>query len=296
MMDVFLKRENLGKLSTRQGSPLGLWTEFLATLFPLLPWLLFSLASVSVRKTIRENRSFLIAFALIPALFFTFFPYRVNTYLYLLTPVAVWMMSEDRVELPGILRGGLTGLVTLTGFLLGFLVIRLLTGGWISIPLGLVFVLSLGVWIFAHFKLAPGWIAISSLLLVNGVRIAGIELGERDIRGLREMTKEGPLQLAYFMEHEDIWHEAGLISAALHQPVGVFEKEGQIEPFLSAGGRIILNEDQTALSQSLECQNWDRFKRRLKFPLVDLMLQGLRSDDPRFYRRFLVCRTRELDR
>jgi 4-amino-4-deoxy-L-arabinose transferase-like glycosyltransferase len=289
MLNVFLLRENVGKLSTPQGSPLGLWSEFLGTLFPLLPWLILSLASTEFRVKWQKNRVFWISFGLFPAAFFTFFPYRVNTYLYLLAPLAVWMMADETPTVNPRLKRGVNGGVALIALVLAVLGIRLYAGAWMSALLTGAFLISLGFWLGAHLKLKPSWVAVSSLLLVSCIRLAAIEIGEWDIQGLRAAHRSNPAPLAYWIDREDIWHEFGLVSAALSTPISRLKFEEERNTWVKSGNLLILSDEQDAIAQGLKCVDWVRLKKRLKFPLTQLFLKGLSIEDSTLHRIYHVC-------
>ncbi|MBU6152913.1 MAG: hypothetical protein KGP28_01300 [Bdellovibrionales bacterium] len=289
VLGVFLKRENIEKLNTPLGSPTGLWFEFLVTLWPLLPWLMISLLCRENRRRIAGKGSFYLCFALFPALFFTFFPYRVGTYLYILTPLMIWWMSERPVSpQAGGLRVVLT-LVVFTAALLALFLVRLSLGHWIS-PLLAVFALaSTAFWVFAHLRLNSSLVGLASLLLVSAVRLGGVELGSRDLEGLRIASGEGSTPIAYLMEGEDIWHEVGLVSSALGRRISLLREQGEIQPFLKSGGKMILAEEQLGLGEGLICRDWSRLKRRMKFPLRELIVEGLDYNLPKLHRTFRIC-------
>jgi 4-amino-4-deoxy-L-arabinose transferase-like glycosyltransferase len=286
---IFLKRENLEKLNTPQGSMIGLWAGFISTLMPLLPWLVMGFFDSAWRARVRDRGGFLFSYAILPALFFTFFPYRVGTYLYILTPVAVWCMADRKLELPRNIRVVFSALVFVVGAALTVFVLRLYSGEWITGLLAMIAVASTLFWIIGHWAANPAWIAISSLCLVQVVRVGAVELGERDLAALRTGVENDSAPLAYFMEHEDIWHESGLVSAALGRRVRVLRRDAEIPGFLDSGGKLILTDEQLDRGAGLSCTGWNRLKRRMKFPLRELIVEGLRVDEPRLYRRYLVC-------
>jgi 4-amino-4-deoxy-L-arabinose transferase-like glycosyltransferase len=288
VIGVFFKRENLEKLNTPQGSAIGLWSEFLATLLPLLPWLLISLMDAGQREKIWGRRAFLISFSVFPALFFTFFPYRVGTYLYILTPLMVWFMSEQKLRItkPGRL---ILGIVALIGIFMSVFLLRMAIGSWVSLGLALFGLGSVLFWMAAHLRLETSWIALSSLMLANAIRLGGVEIGNREILALKSALAGSTAPLSYLMEREDIWHEVGLISTVLGKRIYLLREGREINPWLESGGKVILSDDQAELAVGLSCQEWSRLKRRMKFPLRELILEGLSSDRPEMLRKYLVC-------
>jgi 4-amino-4-deoxy-L-arabinose transferase-like glycosyltransferase len=289
IMGVFFFRENLGKFSVKQGTPWGLWGEFFATLFPMLPWLLAGCLDPGVRARLRSEGRFWLAYALLPAMFFTLFPYRVNTYLFILVPLAVWMMEAGPVEWSTGAKGLLRGLVAPVGAVLLAILLRLYQGDWVSIALLSFFVSAIALWLYGHLCLRPEWIGVGALLMVTAVRLVGVELGERDLAPLRAAHAGGD-SVAYALSGEDIWHEFGQMSVALGDRIELLRSGEERAAFLGRGGLLILNEEQTAFGAGLQCQEWLRMKRRLQLPLRELLLKGLSFQDPTLRRRFLLCR------
>jgi 4-amino-4-deoxy-L-arabinose transferase-like glycosyltransferase len=287
LKSVFFGRENFGKMQTAQGSVLGLWGEFLGTLFPISFLFLGSFFDRGFKARLQANKNVWLPYALIPALFFTFFPYRVNTYLYLLTPVVAWMVIQNP-ELPKVFRRTVEVLVSvLTAFGLIFLY-RLGVGGWLSAGLSILVALTLIAWAFAHFRFKGIEIAIASLILVNLVRIGATELGEWELSPLRAVS-ETPLAYRIDNDHEDIWHESGLISTALKKPIARVRSSPEEIAFVDSGGQIILSDEQSPLPE-MRCLPWRRFKRRIKFPIKKLIESGLSIDDAELHRTFQICR------
>ena len=290
MMNVFFMRENIGKIQTSQGSPLGLWAEFFYTLFPWFFWLILSLCSKDRVKEFASEKIFWISYALIPAVFFTFFPYRVNTYLYLLTPLAAWMVCSRELPVTSFSKG-VASITSLFFFALSFLVIRFSLGGWIGWEVGAALIFVLLLWSYAHWKMNPRWIAVTSLLIVSLIRVGAVEIGENDLAGLRSYHNEQPTSpLAYYMDHVDIWHEFGWVSAALGTDIARIEDQGTLRNFIQSGGTVIFQDTQTELAQGLSCSEWPRLRKRLKFPLEKLLKEGLAWDDPSVLRVYLLCR------
>jgi 4-amino-4-deoxy-L-arabinose transferase-like glycosyltransferase len=287
LKSVFLGRENFGKIQTSQGTPFGLWLEFFATLFPILFIFVASVLDQNARERMRKEKVFWLSYALIPALFFTFFPYRVNTYLYLLTPVVAWMSVFS--PNPSLwVKCCLRSLVILLSAFALVLTFRLSAGGWITVGLASVIGLCLIAWAFSNFRFQGMWVAVSSLILVNLIRMGATEIGEWDLKPLRDVSQS---ELAYRIEsgHEDIWHEIGLVSSALGKVIERVKTPEEEKAFTTRGGVLILSDEQVP-SSDLHCDPWRRLKRRMKFPLKPLLLSGLSRDDPDLHRTFQLCR------
>jgi 4-amino-4-deoxy-L-arabinose transferase-like glycosyltransferase len=290
MMNEFMMRENVGKLSTRQGSPLGLWGEFLGTLFPMLLWWAASMGSRGFRSVWSSQKRIWIPYALIPALFFTVFPYRVNTYLFILVPLAIWCMRTEPPDLPAWGRRVLSLTSVLIGCVFLIAVFRLHQGEWISTLLMWGFVVAVLVWVYGHLRLSPHGVGLGALLWVTGIRILGADLGERELAPLRSAHANASTEVAYVLQAEDIWHEYGWVSVALRRPVRLLRSDTEMSAFLEKGGLLILNEEQRSQSSMLQCEDWSRLKRRLKFPVSELLMKGLSFHDPALRRKFQLCR------
>jgi len=293
MMNVFLLRENVGKMHTSQGSIAGLWGDFLYSLFPWVLFLIPIAMDRSARGKLRAHLPFLLGYAALPAVFFTFFPYRVNTYLYLLTPVAAWMLtwawpekSDARNRVTQVL-GGITGVFAIAGI---FLLFRLAHGDWIGVEVAAPLALAFALWTMFSWKGDLTRVALVSLLIVNLIRIGAVEIGEKDLAGLREYHAQVTGPIGYWLESKDIWHEFGLVSAALQTDLSRLEDPAQVEGFLNQGGSVILQDDQTWPKPGVECVDWFRLRRRMKFPMIRLLKDGLAHDDPALMRRFRICK------
>jgi 4-amino-4-deoxy-L-arabinose transferase-like glycosyltransferase len=293
LRDVFLGRENFGKIQTAQGSILGLWSEFLGTLFPVSLLVVASLFDANFRERVQKQKQFWLAYALIPAIFFTFFPYRVNAYLYLLTPVVAWLVLDHPNPKPWVRKilFGLSFVIALASFVFLF---RLASGQWIEVWLAFAIAFTFAFWSFAHYRLQGRAIAIASLVLVCLVRFGATDIGEWDLRPLRvaKANSAGTVTgFAYLItpSEEDIWHEFGLISTAINQPIARVRDLVEAKNFIEQGGTVIFSDEQTVLN-GVSCDPWRRLKRRIKFPLRELILNGLSIEDPELHRTFQLCR------
>jgi 4-amino-4-deoxy-L-arabinose transferase-like glycosyltransferase len=289
LLNQFLKRENMGKISTPHGTPWGLWGEFFFTLFPIMVLVFFSFFTEEFKSAWSQNKRFWISYALIPALFFTFFPYRVNTYLYLLTPLAVWILVECE---PGLTRFKTkmfyaSGAFGLPLILMAF---RLAAGSWFRMELGALLILATLAWVWFHARGKAGGVVLCSLFMVNLIRLGAVEMGERDLHGLREYRSAHPGgQLAYVMTEEDIWHEYGTISAALGEVIPVYRDLEKARNGLQRGYSLILSDEQIGIATGLQCLPWTRSKKRIKFPISKLLFHGLSVGDSDLVRTYQIC-------
>jgi hypothetical protein len=221
-------------------------------------------------------------------IFFTFFPYRVNSYLYFLTPIAAMMASE--VELEFSKRKWVAFLYGVIFSILLFVVLRFCQSGWFGYELWIGVLGVSVVFLVANFKGWMSYVAIASLLLVNMIRISGVQIGEKDIAGLREIVHHHPGEYSYFINSRDYWHEFGLISAGLGKSVQRIYKVEEIDSFLAQGGFVILAEDQSINKMDqLKCFNWNRLKRRTKFPFEKLLKENVNFGEQEITRTYKVC-------
>jgi hypothetical protein len=205
-----------------------------------------------------------------------------------LTPVVSWLVISKPNPRPA-LRVAIqiaSATLAIVGIVFAY---RLSIGSWISVWLGLGISLTFIGWAFSNFKLNGAWIAASSLILVNLVRIGATEIGEWDLQPLRQASHGQDFSYLIDASHEDIWHEFGLISAALGRPVLRVRDTDQERSFLEKGGSVILSDEQNPLPGS-QCDPWRRLKRRIKFPIKDLLKNGLSIENPELHRTFQICR------
>jgi hypothetical protein len=288
MMAGFFLKENIGKIQTAHGTPLGLWGEFLGTLFPVLILFGVLLPSREFLAAWKRNRHRWLGYTLIPALFFTLFPYRVNTYLYLLTPAVIWVIMSSRGALERRARVAGT-LAALASGLLLFLIWRLFAGGWIAPGLCLSFGAILPCWAWAHFRASLSGVAMTSLVLVNLIRLSAVGIGEFDLAGLREFMQERQTSYAFWMEQEDIWHEVGLISSATGKRISILKNGEEVRKHLLAGGAVLLEDSQKSPLSGVSCRDWFRLKKRIKFPVRELLTRGLSIRDGALRRAYQIC-------
>ena len=276
MLEVFFGRENFGKLQTAQGSIQGLWGEFIFSLFPVVFVVAISLFDVRRRELFSSRWKFWTAYSLLPALFFTLFPYRVNSYLYLLTPLAIWFIPTDKLWVSMPVRRLFTLLSGFSCLMLLALVLRFYQGHWIGLELALPLGCLLLLFPYLLSKLHLPGLATASLLLVNLIRLSAVEMGERDLSGLREFSQTHS-QLAYLIEpeHQDIWHEFGLVSSALGIEVNRLPSASWVNAFVGGGGGIIYSDEQQVPTY-LQCHDWIRLKRRLKISSAQASLRWIR--------------------
>lgn len=301
VLDIFLKQENVSKLGGNQSSPFSLWGEFFYTLFPWLICVLFSVSGqinhvLPVR--FKEFLKFAAAYSIIPAIFFTVFPYRVNTYLYFLTPIfAIFVGFQAKEGIPEdapVIRFIAKPLALILGASLLFLLFRLHQGQWITHLLFAGMTLMVLAWMYAHIRLNIFQVGLISLVLVMLVRIAAVQIGEFDLRDLRSILSEKQSSgLAYYIDQKNIWHEIALISAAVGKPIVRLYTPEDLQKFTASGGTVIFSDEQLTLKQSftqnLRCEHWNRFRRHLRFPIEVFIKKGLSRDASELHSTHYIC-------
>ncbi len=290
ILAVFFQQENFEKAGGNHSSPWSLWGEFLYTLFP---WLILAVVSFAahfrkvpwIKKLEEPFGKFVLSYSALPALFFTFFPYRVNTYLYLLTPMVALVVVrtlgrnfEFKISRWGKVLVAVLGVAFLAG--LSFLYIQ----NWISSTLYFSCFFAFLLWGFAHFLGTGLGVGIISLILVNLIRLSAIEIGEGELKDLRTFVEHNhPSRIAYFVQKKDVWHEYGLISSALGIEIETVFSFTEMNQILENNGLVILNDEQNQVASSATCTDWPRLKRKIKVK----ELQG-RFDEASL-RHFRLC-------
>jgi 4-amino-4-deoxy-L-arabinose transferase-like glycosyltransferase len=290
ILNQFVFSENLGKIYTAHGTIAELWGEFFYSLFPWGIVLFLAALQKNSRTKWIENKKFYLSYALVPLLFFTFFPYRVNSYLYLLTPIAAIMASEidlkfgKKIKLIGL------GIYSVIFVLLIFLTYRLVSDGWIGFEIVVSLLMTIVLFLIGYLKSEWKHVALSSLLLVNLLRVAAVQIGEKDVADLRTAFESRTGDYAFYIDSRDIWHEFGLISSVLGHSMQRIYSLTDLDNFLAIGGTVILQPEQLMdQTQKMKCTNWNRLKRRTKFPIQKLFLNGIRWADPELMRTYRIC-------
>jgi len=290
MVRQFFMIENLGKISTPQGSILKLWGEYVSSLFP---WVFLLTPAVFQKNTVKKwkkHKRFYLAYSLVGAVFFTFFPYRVGTYLYFLTPVMAMMVSELDFKISVKWKWGLGILYTGTFLLMLILIHQLSSNGWLGQTLAWSFFFGFFLFVFCLMTERPVYFGLSCLILVNLIRVAAVEVGEMDVKALRDFQAVHDEPMGYFMDGQDIWHEYGLISTILSKPVSRIHDLSQLDAFVKSGGAVIFQDGQTAAAGfGYSCTDWQRLKRRTKFPVQRFLKEGIHWGDEEITRNFRIC-------
>ncbi|MDR3606180.1 MAG: glycosyltransferase family 39 protein [Oligoflexia bacterium] len=281
--DYFV-RETLAKTGGNSSTALHMWGDFSTFCVPfLLPAIVVAILSLNKRH--RSLRPFIIAFAALPTIFFTFFPYRTETYLYILIPLVAILMdlrlglqnSKLRSVLYGVRLNGLLMLVAGTLFAV-FAVSSGMIAGWTG---GILTALACAFAFVSFSRRSREWktLAFAALAITCVVRLGAIELGEQDIRDLRVFQAEHPDRPLVFLDPGGyIWHEVGLLSVAVGQPGIRARSTKEFSDAVKNGALGVLSDGdwpanlplirQELLNQgfALDEASWWRWKRSIQIP------------------------------
>lgn len=297
----YLLRETWEKKSGNQGTPLSLWIALAYLCFPFTLMLIPSFRSLRRSgKRARGLLRFVACWAWPPALFFTFYPYRVKTYLFVLAPLMALVLDL------GYFRGGRTFSfrvwTRISGAIFG--VVLILAGlilfragfvpGWVALGFAIT---GISGWACAEKDWFRGF-ALAGLAAVFFFRVGAVWIGEKDLAPLREIASAHPgAAMAMIDENKNVWHEVGLLSVALGRQMERLSGEQEAAVFLRKGGLLVLSDEQVAADQAriaemlrvggesrrLVAKPWPRFRAKTKFPVKDLILHG-RAGVPDFER------------
>lgn len=282
-LNEYIFQETLGKNGGNGSTPWHMWGDFLTLLMP--PLLLVPGALWQGRALAYNRWLLIVAFSVIPALFFTYFPYRTETYLYILLP-AIALLLDWSLDSAGSrftrwsfrINGILIFLVLLV------VVALLAVSRLVSVPAMAILVLSAFAFLWTSLKPMDRRVPFAALAVIFAIRICGISLGERDIAGYRSWVAQHPSrEVAFYNEGKNIWHEVGLLSTVVGRPAKrAYDLEGA-ERLLRSGAVLVLNQDQkdavfAGLQQRLgtdasrlRMESWKRWARNFAIPkLSDL--------------------------
>jgi 4-amino-4-deoxy-L-arabinose transferase-like glycosyltransferase len=289
----YVVQETLSKRNGNGSSILRMFGDFSTFVVPWLLLLLIPaaravLGRASPSDTLeRERRALLLGWLLVPTAFFTYFPYRTETYLYPILPalalVLDWyarpMSRAERVL--SRINGVLLGLVLVAVALL------LQLGGLIPLAVFLLCALAALAFAWTSWKHQLRAIALACVGVIFALRMASTALGSFDLAGLHEIlaasaaaptAASSPPSIVYLDEGRHIWHEVGLLSTATGQPSRRVTSADEAAVALESGSLLILNDTQWPeflprlqerlgpRAQSLEVQSWMRLKRAFQVP------------------------------
>lgn len=298
--DYFL-RETWLKKSGNQSTGASLWLALAYFAFPFTLILLPSLRGLFQFRRRPEPLLFVLSAAWAPALFFSLYPYRVTTYLYLLLPVLVVVVDWGSVTVG---RGVLfRWLLRISGVGVGLLSLALAAilfrAEMISLVIALAFCVSGSVVALLGWRERLRGFALASLAVVFVYHAAVAELAREDLAGLRSaLSQWSGGSLAMLDENHDIWHEVGMLSSSIRQPVKRLHTRESGVDFLRQGGVLILSDAQIQSWGDLgafDQISWQRWSTRTHFPYRDLILKGKRGIedfDSRVKRTFVILKSK----
>ncbi len=302
----YILQETVSKKGTPMASVPVFWLSLLEYCVPFTPLLIPGALALFGSRELVPLRRFLLAWTWPAALFFSAFPYRISPYLHFLVPAAAILAAlvSDRRWIRGTLVA-FGALAFGAGLILGR------TG---LVPAAYAAGLS-GVGVAGA---VLGWtkvgeaggfaLGVPAMAVLLALRAASAQLGESDARGLREAVTENPeARIALIDPAKNIWHDVGLLSAAVERPILRFTEVSQGISHLVSGGLLILDEEQTRsllassrlgeLSlQDLDVSPWSRLRSRVNFPYREVLLKGRDSVpdlDSRTHRAYAVVRLKK---
>lgn len=277
--DYFV-RETFAKNQGNHTAPYQIWVALSYLSLPMT-LLLFP----SIRIMLRRRRAaalfrLSISWALPIALFFTVFPYRVNTYLVVLVPVIAlitdWGTIHDRKS--RIVRA----LFSATAFLFANLFIALAAivfkTGLFPSEFALALFAAALVYFFSVYRSSARSLLVSSLFGATIILALVGMAGKQDLAGLRlvlaNQSRSKPVAMLDL--ERDIWHDVGMVSLAVERPIRRLQSLEEAADVLARDGILIFSEKQFAEhfenfsskwsdrhdSRRVHIENWVRWGRR----------------------------------
>lgn len=273
--EEYVVRESIAKQGGN-GSRLGdFWLSYWGSLFPAS---FFAVVAVVYAFFGRDRhggaapRRLWLLWMLPPALFFSWFPYRTETYLYVLTPVVAWILDhasvaqKKRWQRAWTLAGVLTSILVICATALLFW----LATRWSLLSLSaLIAVVALGLisafLVFAGVirqKSDHALVPVAFLVLLLAVRIGAIDLGQKEMKALHEArariasgtdSEKVSAPIFYWNEGKDIWTESVMIGAAMNETAHQVVTENEALDRLRRGEVLVLADHQ-----------WPAFRERLR--------------------------------
>lgn len=276
--NFYVLRETVSKRGGNGSTIPHLWADFSTFSVPYLFLLPAAWAGLWRKRHSKSKEIlFLISYFALPAIFFSLFPYRTETYLYILMPGVAIALDQGLETYSGSLSKFLKWSLRVNGVVVALLaaVVSFLFFRAEMIPLwtaGLI--LTTGLLFFVRswtdrfeFKQRLS-LAFSGLTLIFMIRMGSLVLGEGDIRGLRQaVANTRASKICLLDEDGNIWSERGLFAIALGIPAVRASDLNEFKTALNQGSLGILNESQasTQLPQlnDRSSQSWWRWKSSL---------------------------------
>ncbi len=274
----YLRNENLAKATFGGGSLLNMWLDTMASWLPislLLVWAILKLCTMLWAFMVDHRRRYalVLGWSLPPILFFSIFPYRTETYLFVILPGLCLLLNEWLWNKP---------LLALHRLLLIAMVLAGITAGVAS---GMAGLLSWSAVIFLNFAFAAyialfwrgnllrGLIALQIVLL--GVHYACNDVAKSDFADLVARVRlKAPKALVILDEGKGWWNERGVIATAMAMPVDRVYSREVFRQKIAEGRLGILNNSQAEAMRfqlheilpNLEITSWGRWNRAFTLP------------------------------
>lgn len=277
----YVQQEHLARMYLIHGSVSGIWFSLLAFALPFV-FFLFSFLLQAFSKFRKDLLALVFSWSVFPALVFSYFYYRVNTYLFVLLPAFCVGMGE-------MISSGtfyfkrfsylITGLIVLlTGSFVFILFIRLQwISAWILIPLLVVSI----VFMFFAFRMNFSKMVIAQIGVLFFLRLCMVSLGEADISSLKKVHQSFPDQEFSILVSKDVWNESGILSVVISKPIERLYDETLVVESLQNRKVVIIDEAQKEsveklISNHLSHQKitwteWKRWQKRRFFPLKEIL-------------------------
>jgi 4-amino-4-deoxy-L-arabinose transferase-like glycosyltransferase len=255
----YVTRESLSKLGGNNSSVLHMWADFSVLLFPFLILIVARLFHFFKKGPLQK---FLWSWSLFPGLFFSFFPYRTETYLFILVPVFAFLVSEPGrkfwIEMNGALVflffGGVAWILFQSGMINGLILVGLIaSSGW-----------------FFYVSLKKEMVlAYAALGVIFFIRLSGLSMGEKDLAGLRTIFANES-NIAVYDPGRNIWNEVGVFSVALKKPLPRLTSREALDDFLARKGAVIVDEHLHSEFKGKDnhIDIWTRLKRSFAVPSI----------------------------
>lgn len=282
----YFLQETFGKKGGNASTPWGLWGALIYWAFPgsllLIPGFLRAFRFFRAHRPLGPVWNLALAWGMPAFLFFSFHPYRVKPYLFVLVPPVCllldWTVSHcrnDRLFI-GLLR--FTGAwMGIGGLFASFLLFRTeWISAWVLIFLGLA--ACVAAWL-AWKRRLRGFATASAVVLL-AFRFAAADLGSHDLADLRAWSAANPSgRLAYLDPDRNVWNERASVGLGIQREITRVETDEQVQALLNEGGFLILSDEQWEkggwmVRPEIQTSEWKRFRTRKKFPYADLLLKG----------------------
>ncbi|RYZ71653.1 MAG: hypothetical protein EOP09_04370 [Proteobacteria bacterium] len=288
--DQYWIQEQVNKKGGNGSTIWNLWGPLFYMAFPFTLLAITAARALFLRRRSNSIITFLVAWCLPPAIFFSAYPYRTSVYLFILVPALAilvdWGCFRTNRTRTFMWASRGTGLLLFVALALAALALHRAEFIPVWLALALVFTGSAAVivsWM--------GWMRVFAICSLGGIlffRIAAVEVVSGDTQRLVDaIAKSGSNgELAMLDEARNIWHEIGLVSVTLEKPMRRLYGLDDCVDLLKRGGLLILSDEEyeryhQTLKQFMNDQGlelvsepWRRFKRRQRLPIREVLLDG----------------------